>query len=211
MIRLFLTSFRALVLCASMLTACVRTPTQPGASQRPQQHTLTQQDRAEIFRQVWEIIDREYYDPNFRGLDWRAVGERYRPLAESARTDAEFYGVFELMLSELRDGHTVFIPPTGTCHRLDPLGKEVKNFRVGFVMANALDVLPNGHILLPQTWTNKVGDYDGDGRADPAVFRPSTAAWYVRNSSNGSDLIVTFGVSSDVPLPMPSAIRRFFY
>jgi carboxyl-terminal processing protease len=48
-------------------------------------------------------------------VDWRAVGERYRPLAESARTDGEFYGVFELMLAELHDGHTVFIwpPPPG--------------------------------------------------------------------------------------------------
>jgi carboxyl-terminal processing protease len=48
-------------------------------------------------------------------VDWRAVGERYRPQAESAQTDAEFYGVFELMLAELRDGHTVFIhpPPPG--------------------------------------------------------------------------------------------------
>jgi len=97
-----------------MLAACVRpAPPPPGAAARRAPDVLSPQERAEIYRQVWETIDEHYYDPNFRGVDWRAVGERYRPRAESARSDAEFYGVFELMLAELRDGHTVFVqPPT---------------------------------------------------------------------------------------------------
>ncbi len=117
--RLLPTSILSLTLCALLLSAaCIRTgptgpppqtPTTPGAGVAPD--VLSQQDRAEIFRQVWETVNEHYYDPTFRGLDWRAVGERYRPRAESARGDAEFYGVFELMLAELRDGHTIFIPP----------------------------------------------------------------------------------------------------
>jgi carboxyl-terminal processing protease len=102
-----LTSFLPLTVCALLLAACIRTTPQTP----PAQNALSLEDRAEIFGQVWKAIDEEYYDPRFRGVDWRAVGERYRPLAESARTDAEFYGVFELMLAELRDGHTVFVPP----------------------------------------------------------------------------------------------------
>jgi carboxyl-terminal processing protease len=102
-------------LCALLLAACVRpaptTPTPPGAAAQTGPDVLSPQDRAGIFRQVWETVNEHYYDPNFRGVDWRAVGERYRPQAESARSDVEFYGVFELMLGELRDGHTIFIPP----------------------------------------------------------------------------------------------------
>lgn len=109
-------SILSLTLCALLLAACVRpaptTPTTtPGAGAGSAPDVLSPQDRAEIFRQVWETVNEHYYDPTFRGLDWRAVGERYRPLAEAARGDAEFYGVFELMLAELRDGHTIFIPP----------------------------------------------------------------------------------------------------
>ncbi len=103
-----------LTLCALPLASCIGTaptPTTSPAGFESTPNVLSAQDRAEIFEQVWKTINEEYYDPNFRGVDWRAVGERYRPLAASAKTDAEFYGVFELMLAELRDGHTVFVPP----------------------------------------------------------------------------------------------------
>ena len=46
-----------------------------------------------------------------------------------------------------------------------------------------------------------VGDFDGDGRLDPAVFRPSTAAWYILRSSNNQVLQTNFGVSTDIPVP----------
>ena len=108
------TSSLPAILCALLLAACARptpTPLKPGAAPAAGPSVLSREDRAEIYAQVWETINAEYYDPKFRGVDWRAVGERYRPRAESAQSDAEFYGVFELMLAELRDGHTVFMWP----------------------------------------------------------------------------------------------------
>ena len=45
-------------------------------------------------------------------------------------------------------------------------------------------------------------DYDGDGRIDPAVFRPSTGAWYIlRSSTMYTDFVAKgWGISTDVPL-----------
>jgi dipeptidyl aminopeptidase/acylaminoacyl peptidase len=44
-------------------------------------------------------------------------------------------------------------------------------------------------------------DYDGDGRTDAAVFRPSTGAWYVQQSSNNQLFAVQFGAMGDKAVP----------
>ncbi|MEN3333785.1 MAG: carboxyl-terminal processing protease [Blastocatellia bacterium] len=72
---------------------------------------LTPRDRLEIFGDTWATINEKYYDPSFNGVNWRAVREQYRPAAEAARTDDDFYTVMKKMVGELRDAHTRFATP----------------------------------------------------------------------------------------------------
>ncbi|HET9578358.1 MAG TPA: S41 family peptidase [Usitatibacter sp.] len=62
--------------------------------------------RERAFDFVWSTIYERYHDPGFNGVDWRAVGDRYKPLAMAAKDDEAFWDVLDRMTGELHDSHT---------------------------------------------------------------------------------------------------------
>ncbi len=74
-------------------------------------------EKIEIFEQVWSIINEKYYDADFHGVDWKIVGDRYRPMIEKASSDEEFYALLDKMAGELRDSHTRVFSPKGRENR----------------------------------------------------------------------------------------------
>jgi carboxyl-terminal processing protease len=83
----------------------------PVADRSKATERLSRHDREEIFEDVWETINEKYFDPSFNGINWRAVRERYNPLARAAKSDDEFYATMKKMVGELHDAHTRFHTP----------------------------------------------------------------------------------------------------
>lgn len=57
------------------------------------------------FERAWSLIDRYFYDSDHNGLDWDAIGEKYRPEADAAESPQEIRDVMQRMLAELGVSH----------------------------------------------------------------------------------------------------------
>jgi tricorn protease len=67
-------------------------------------------EREVVFDEAWAALDEHFYDPDFHGVDWKAVRETYRPWALAASSEPDFADVMNLMLGELDASHMGYYP-----------------------------------------------------------------------------------------------------
>ena len=70
------------------------------------------------------------------------------------------------------------------------------------VGANGLDVVAMDDFIYsePHAAEFHSTDFDGDGAADLAVFRPTTGQWFIVNSGTNTFSVVNFGAKGDIPI-----------
>ena len=61
-----------------------------------------------VFEQAWQTVNDNFYDPNFNGVDWKAIREKYKQQAQRTKSTQEVAVVINQMLSELHSSHTHF-------------------------------------------------------------------------------------------------------
>lgn len=64
--------------------------------------------RLEVFDAVWAHVERDFYAPDFNGVEMRALRRRYRPQAAAAHNDGALLSVMRRMLGEFRTSHLDF-------------------------------------------------------------------------------------------------------
>ncbi len=95
---------------ALLMGGCVGVPTAP-----PVAVAMSAEERAEhnlrVFDRAWELVNEKFFDAKFRGTDWPAMRQRYRPEAGQAKDDDALYGVVNRMLGELKESHNFAMTP----------------------------------------------------------------------------------------------------
>ena len=91
-----------------------------------------------MFDQVWRLVDQHFYDRDFRGHDWRALREHYRPLAEAAPDEDAQAEVISDMLAELGASHTA------RYRQNDPAYYQLADIFAGSLRRELRGLFPNG-------------------------------------------------------------------
>jgi len=105
----------ARIICAAFLCCSLATFTSSQTTSAPIQVASSPESSAKLrqdtFELVWQTVNKTFYDPNFNGVDWKAVHDRYAPRVATATSDAELYSLLQLMVNELHQSHFWVIAP----------------------------------------------------------------------------------------------------
>lgn len=99
----------SLSLCLTAAFAQQRAAISPNSES--QSESPEAKKRRESFEIVWQTVDKNFYDPQFNGVDWKLVHDRYAPRVARATSDRELYALLQLMVNELHQSHFWIIPP----------------------------------------------------------------------------------------------------
>jgi carboxyl-terminal processing protease len=64
-----------------------------------------------LLQEIWSAVKADYVFADFNGVDWEAVGARYRQLVSGGFTDADFYIAMDQLITELGDQHSYYLDP----------------------------------------------------------------------------------------------------
>ncbi|ACB73395.1 peptidase S41 [Opitutus terrae PB90-1] len=110
---------------------------------------LTREERTaqnlRVFDRAWDLVNDRYFDEAFRGVDWPAMRERYRPQAAAAADAEALYKVVNQMCAELKESHLGALSPR-RAHELETEHRPAIGIRWQLLEDQrvVVDVVPGG-------------------------------------------------------------------
>ena len=100
--------------------------------------------QVKTFEQAWKTVNDNFFDPKFKGVDWRSLREKYAPQAAQAQSADDLAVVVNAMLAELKTSHTRFYTPNETAYYqllgiFQPRSRELKNLPKEIFPKNKLE------------------------------------------------------------------------
>ena len=93
---------------------------------------------------VSQNIEKNFYDPNLKGLDWKALSSAAEARINDAKTPGEMLTAIFALVDKLKDSHTQFSPPSYVHRPLfgfeaKAFGEEIRIYQIksGSAAANA--------------------------------------------------------------------------
>ncbi|MBW8831649.1 MAG: PDZ domain-containing protein [Burkholderiales bacterium] len=124
-----------------------------------------QQERRQMFWELWRLYRDYFWRPDMSGVDWKAVGAKYAEFLPSVSNRAEFNELVSAMISELGAGHTSVRGPdqgassSAAAAKLGGLlTKDLGGLRVTEVYDGDLDIVEERSPLSRATPPIEVGD-----------------------------------------------------
>ncbi len=74
---------------------------------------LSETARLDTFETVWKTVNDTFFDQAFNGVNWRAIHDKYLPLAKGDAQSEDFHKLLNRMVQELHLSHFKVVPPTG--------------------------------------------------------------------------------------------------
>jgi C-terminal processing protease CtpA/Prc len=88
-----------------------------------------------ILNVVSKELEKNFYDPNMKGLDWRGLTEQAKQKIDNAKSVSDMMRAIFVLVEKLGDSHTRFLPPNRNVYysfgfNAKPVGDEVHVYEV---------------------------------------------------------------------------------